>query len=172
MHEIGDQARGLLLNPKMSTVRHVGVESLRHVDQIVRRRPEARALADFALRFSSIVTEPDAGRLQGLLERRFLRPDSDATLFELQVGLGLLAELEALGSGCHRPRFCPPPASRSRCWSMPMAVNSRSGGRRPCGTHLGFPQSGRWRLVLDDNGLTPYPLRPDFVVVNPLAPSA
>ncbi|KAF0957308.1 hypothetical protein [Rhodococcus sp. T7] len=165
VHETSDQARRLLLHPKLSKVRRVDARSLRHTDDLVSRRPLAKDLVDLVHQYVAGIVEGDTDELRRLLERQFLAPDDDSRLFELQVGFDLLTALQTCGFAID------PPLPLLPGGKAPFALVRKNGGQgsiywqRPAWVLApDLSQSGAWWRTLDDNNLPKQPLRPDFVV--------
>lgn len=163
--ETTGRARRLLRNPKLSGVRQVRPDLLRHLDEIVRRRPECHVLVDIVglIWRSNVLGDRDL--MISTIEDYFLAPTEDFKLFELMVGFDLVAGLQAVGympvgPVTLMPQSSAPFATLERedetCtiwWQRPAWILDPSARK-----------DGAWWRVLDANHLGQSALRPDFVL--------
>lgn len=168
VHATSDQARRLLLDPKLSKLQARRQVSLRNLDGLVARRPQVADLVQFVRKYVSGIIEGDSARLIELLESQFLAPAQESSLFELQVGFAILDVLESCGF------VIEPPLPLIPGGTAPFATL-----RRGDATAVVYWQrsawvlapkavkSGEWWKVLEANKLSKQPLRPDFIVEMP-----
>lgn len=165
VHESSDVARRLLLHPKLSKVRRIQPDAIRHTDELVARRPFVRPLVQLVTDFWAGIVEGDALALARLLEKQFLAPVKDSALFELQVGFDLL---DGLVAGGYEIEY---PAPLLPAGKAPFATLQRENGaatvwwQRPVWVVDSAGQAAAlWARTLEENQLSRQPLRPDFIL--------
>jgi hypothetical protein len=160
----------MLLHPKLSQVRRTEVHSLRHTEALVARRPHLAPLASLVGDYSAGITRGSTARLAYLLESQFLAPDRDSALFELQVGFDVLDALHELGFSSHGPATLLPGGQAPFASMQGRAGKATIWWQKPAWVLA--PDSAAdsvWAGILEANGLSRHPLRPDFVVDLPQA---
>ncbi|MGY1631874.1 hypothetical protein ACI784_09240 [Geodermatophilus sp. SYSU D01186] len=165
VHDISRRARRLMLHPKLSKVRRVGPDALRHTEGLVARRPFLAPLVAFAEDFVLGIRNGSAESLEQLLERQFLSPDRDSVLFELQVGFDMLDALRQIGYQVQGPATLLPAAGVPFATLHGPAGQAALWWQRPTWTLApDKAATSIWAEILASNGLSRVPLRPDFLL--------
>ena len=168
VHLVSDQARRLLLHPKLTGIRRPRLATEEKLKALEARKPEFRPVTSLARLIRDGWYARDPFLVASVVEQRLLAPAKDDVLFELQVGFSLVDAF--LDRGFEReaaPRLLQP-----RRGALPFArLHSSLYGaldvwwQRAIWSLEGMPPSrGKLRRILTDATMTQTSFRPDFIL--------